>query len=118
MPTVVAAKCDSTTCDTITSDLDVVKECFKGEIPRNMKLAENDKKNMFYRSIGYSMHWDVLRLRRDDVAVSVGGQVLVDHLHHAHHRLDCGQGLLHRLLLFTNRYPLSNTNANALACFT
>ena len=31
LPTVLASKCDSTTCDTITSDLDVVKECFKGK---------------------------------------------------------------------------------------
>ena len=97
LPTVVAAKCDTTTCDTITADLDVVKECFKGEMSCNLKLAENyEQKNMFYRSIGYSMHWDVLRLRRDDVAVGVGRQVLVDHLHHAYHRFDCGQGLLHR----------------------
>ena len=44
LPTVVAAKCDSTTCDTITSDLDVVKECFKGEMSCNMNLAENCKK--------------------------------------------------------------------------
>ena len=100
MPTVVAAKCDSTTCDIITADLDVVKECFKGGIPCNMKLAENCKqKKMFYRSIGYSVHWNVLRLRRDDVAVRVGRQVLVDHLHHAHDGLDSGQGLLYRLLL-------------------
>ena len=97
MPTVVAAKCDTTTCDTITADLDVVKECFKGGMSCNLKLAENyEQKNMFYRSIGYSVHWDVLRLGWDDVAVGVGRQVLVDHLHHAHHRFDRGQGLLHR----------------------
>ena len=100
MPTVVAAKCDSTTCDTITSDLDVVKECFKGEMSCNMNLAENCKqKNMFYRSIGYVMHWNVLQLGWDDVAFSVGRQVLVDHLHHAHGGLDCGQGLLHRFVV-------------------
>ena len=62
-----------------------------------MKLVENC---LFYRSIGYSVHWDVLRLRRDDVAIGVGGQVLVDHLHHAHDGLDRSQGLLHRSKVF------------------
>ena len=32
LPTVLAAKCDGTTCTTLTTDLDVVKECFKGKI--------------------------------------------------------------------------------------
>ena len=31
LPTVLAAKCDGTTCTTLTTDLDVVKECFKGK---------------------------------------------------------------------------------------
>ena len=32
LPSVLAVKCDSTTCATLTSDLDVVKECLKGEV--------------------------------------------------------------------------------------
>ena len=31
LPTILAAKCDGTTCTTLTTDLDVVKECFKGK---------------------------------------------------------------------------------------
>ena len=39
LPTVLASKCDSTTCDTITSDLDVVKECFKGKFYTIMLMS-------------------------------------------------------------------------------
>ena len=46
LPTVVAAKCDTTTCDTITADLDVVKECFKGEMSCNVAEKGELSKNV------------------------------------------------------------------------
>ena len=116
LPTVLASKCDSTTCDTITSDLDVVKECFKGKfctILFDSRQIWNSSKSvlkmfsprigieryqvyLFHRPICDRLHGNLFCDGRDNAAIGARRQMHNDNVWHSHFRSDRRQGLLHR----------------------
>ena len=93
LPTVLASKCDGTTCTTLTSDLDVVKECFKGKSSElsvsnfvlNFTVCVSSETNCS-RSLELSLHGNLFRLGWHDVALRLELQVHLHHLHHPHHQ--------------------------------
>ena len=96
LPTVLASKCDSTTCDTITSDLDVVKECFKGKFCTilfdsrqiwnsskgvlKMSFFSQNQVYLFHRSICDRLHGNLFCDGRDNAAVGARRQMHNDNV--------------------------------------